>query len=123
MDADALARDLLPRLRRWTQDNWSLPAVAATGVAGTGGLATGAPAAGGSGLSRGDIAAATVQRLADLGADAESRPRQPVPRLADVTLADQLAVMVEDILRTADPYASRAAAAELAALRTALGYR
>jgi hypothetical protein len=39
-----------------------------------------------------------------------------------VNPADQLAVMVEDILRTADPAAERAAAAELAALKTALGF-
>jgi hypothetical protein len=108
MDADALARDLLPRLRRWTQDNWSLPAVRR-------------PA--GPGQSRAEVAAETVQRLADLGADAEGRPRRQVPRLADVTLADQLTVMVEDILRTADRGAARAAAAELAGLRTTLGYR
>jgi hypothetical protein len=156
MDADALARDLLPRLRRWTQNNWSQPAVPPAGgpvapadgtgepparaegggepaqVRGTGGRprvrGSGKPAARERGkgervVSRGEVAAGTVQRLADLAADAEGEPRRQVPRLADVTIADQLTVMVEDILRTADPAAARAAAAELAALRTALGYR
>jgi hypothetical protein len=63
-----------------------------------------------------------VQRLADLAADLEGRPRRPVPRLADAVLADQLAVTVEDLLRLDDPAAGRAVTAELAALRTALGF-
>jgi hypothetical protein len=128
MDADALARDLLPRLRRWTQNNWSQPAVPPAGRSAAHADRTGEPPARERGrgepvVSRGEVAAGTVQRLADLGADVEGEPRRQVPRLADVTLADQLTVMVEDILRTADPAAARAAAAELAALRTALGYR
>ena len=73
--------------------------------------------------TRADVAAATVQRLADVGADAEGQPRRPVPRLADINLADQLTVMVADILRTGDPTARRTAAAELTALRRALGFR
>jgi hypothetical protein len=99
----ALARELLPRLRRWTADSWALPAAG--------------------GGTRAEAMAAVVQRLADAGADAERQPRRAVPRLADVNLADQLTVMVEDILRTGDPVALRIAAAELAGLRTALGYR
>ena len=102
MDARALAGDLLPRLRRWNADGWTVPAGDGT---------------------RGSVAAATAQRLADLGADAEGRPRREVPRLADTVLADQLAVLVDDVLRTGSPAAAEAAAAELAALRTALGYR
>jgi hypothetical protein len=98
-----LVRQLLPRLRRWTGDSWAVPAAG--------------------GGSRGDATAAAVQRLADVGADAEGQPRRPVPRLADITLADQLAVMVEDIRRTGDPAALRTAAAELATLRAALGVR
>jgi hypothetical protein len=69
------------------------------------------------------VAAAVLQRLADAGADAEGQPRRLVPLLADVNLADQLTVMVDDILRTGDPAALRTAATELAALRAALGYR
>jgi hypothetical protein len=106
-DAAALARELLPRLRRWDSASWSVPADGAPGTRAT----------------RADVAAGVVQRLADAGADAEGRPRRPVPRLADVNLADQLTVMVDDILRTGDPAALRTAAAELAALRGALGYR
>jgi hypothetical protein len=101
MTVPALAGTLLPRLRRWTPDSWAQPA--------------------GPGVSRAEVAATAVQRLADLGADAEGRPRRPVPRPPDANPADQLAVMVDDILRTADPVAARAAADELAALKTALG--
>jgi hypothetical protein len=93
---------LLPRLRRWTADGWAVPAVG--------------------GGTRADAAAATVQRLADLGADAEGRPRLAVPALGPAVLADQLAVLVDDIARTGDPAAIAAATAELAALKTALGY-
>ena len=96
--AAALARELLPRLRRWDSASWAVS-------------------------TRAELVAGVVQRLADVGADAEGRPRRPVPRLADLTLADQLTVMVDDVLRTGDPAAAGAAAAELAALRTALGYR
>jgi hypothetical protein len=98
---DTLAATLLPRLRRWTADGW---AVAAAG-----------------GGTRADAAAGTVQRLADLGADAERRPRRSVPRLDPAVLADQLAVMLDDIARTGDPATIDAAGAELAALKTALG--
>ncbi|HST63777.1 MAG TPA: hypothetical protein VLM05_01200 [Mycobacteriales bacterium] len=93
---------LLSRLRRWTADGWAVPAAG--------------------GGTRADAAAAAVQRLADLGADAEGRPRRPVPRLGDTVLADQLAVMLDDVVRTGDPEALRAAEAEVAALRAALGY-
>jgi pyrimidine operon attenuation protein/uracil phosphoribosyltransferase len=40
-----------------------------------------------------------------------------------VNPADQLTVMVDDVLRTGDPAALRTAADELAALRAALGFR
>ena len=104
MTVTAQAADLLPRLRRWTAGSWALPAAGRTG-------------------SRADAAAAAAQRLADLAADAEGRPRRPVPRLADTSLGDQLTVLLDDVLRTDDPVALPAAAAELAALRTALGFR
>ena len=97
-DAAALARELLPRLRRWDAASWSVS-------------------------TRAELVAEAVQRLADVGADAEGQPRRPVPRLADVTLADQLTVVVDDVLRTGDLAAAGAVAAELAALRTALGHR
>jgi hypothetical protein len=107
-DAASLARDLLPRLRRWDSASWSVRAELA-------------PA--GTRPTRAEVAAAVLQRLADAGADAEGQPRRLVPLLADVNLADQLTVVVDDILRTGDPVALRTAATELAALRAALGYR
>ena len=48
--------------------------------------------------TRADLAYGLVQRLADLGADADGRPRRPVPRLNDMVLADQLRVMADDLL-------------------------
>jgi hypothetical protein len=48
--------------------------------------------------TRADLAYGLVQRLADLTADAESRPHRPVPRLGDVSLPDQLRVMADDLL-------------------------
>lgn len=110
-DAAALARELLPRLRRWDAASWSV----AVDLPGAGRRAE-RP-------SRADVAAAAVQRLADVAAEAEGQPYRAVPRLAGVNPADQLTVMVDDVLRTGDPAALRAAAAELAALRAALGYR
>jgi hypothetical protein len=47
---------------------------------------------------RADRAYALVQLLADLGADAEGRPRRPVPREHDMVLPDQLRVMTDDLL-------------------------
>jgi hypothetical protein len=58
---------------------------------------------------------ALVQRLADLGADAEHRPRRPVPRLPhDVALPDQVTVVTADLLAVAGPetLAEAVAAAE-----------
>jgi hypothetical protein len=98
---DTLTATLLPRLRRWPAEGW---AVAAVG-----------------GGTRESVASAAVQRLADLGADAEGRPRRAVPGLGPAVLADQLAVMVDDIARTGNPAAIEAAAAELSALKAALG--
>jgi hypothetical protein len=100
----AVADGLLGRLRRWNRRSWA------------------AAAAGGG--SRADAAHAAVQRLADLAAAVEGRPPRPVPRLhGDLALPDQLAVMVIDVRRTGDPAAARIAAAELSALRDALGLR
>jgi hypothetical protein len=59
---------------------------------------------------------ALVQHLADLGADAEGRPRRTVP-LAEhaLVLPDQLAVMTADLLLAGDPAALTAAAEAVAA--------
>jgi hypothetical protein len=104
MDLAASAGALLSRLRRWTAASWAVPADAA------------GPGAG----SRADVVAVVVQQLADLAADAERRPRLVVPRPDGVSPADQLAVMIDDVLRTDDPAAASAAATHLAALRAAL---
>ena len=130
-DVASLARELLPRLRRWDSASWSVAAeLPGAGLAPdpAGRLRWRSPAArqaraARAGPTRAEVAAATVQRLADAEADAEGQPRRPVPLLAEVNLADQLTVMVDDILRTGDPTALRTAATELAALRAALGYR
>jgi hypothetical protein len=54
--------------------------------------------------TRADVVYALVQHLADVGADAEDRPRRPVPRLEhDVTLPDQLAVVATDLLAAGTP--------------------
>jgi hypothetical protein len=47
---------------------------------------------------RADRAYALVQLLADLGADAEGRPRRPVPREHDMILPDQIRVMADDLV-------------------------
>ena len=60
------------------------------------------PAAGPVPPTTADLAYGLVQRLADLGADAEGRPRRPVPRHHDLVLPDQLRVMADDLL-AADP--------------------
>jgi hypothetical protein len=51
--------------------------------------------------TRGDLTFALIQRLADLGADAEQRPRRPVPREHDMVLPDQLRVLADDLLAAA----------------------
>ena len=50
-----------------------------------------------------DLVYGLVQRLADLGADAEHRPRRTVPRVGDVVLPDQLRVVADDLLAAAPP--------------------
>jgi hypothetical protein len=71
------------QVRHWEQGRWwSHPAGATT--------------------TRGDLMYALIQRLADLGADAEHRPRVSVPREHDMVLPDQLRVLADDLL-AADP--------------------
>ena len=53
-----------------------------------------------------------VQRLADLAADTEGRPRRPVPREHDMILPDQLRVMADDLLAADPPPLLMAEAAE-----------
>jgi hypothetical protein len=44
-----------------------------------------------------------IQLLADLAADAEGRPRRPVPRERAVLLPEQLRVMADDLLAAEPP--------------------
>ncbi|GAA4205021.1 hypothetical protein [Actinocatenispora rupis] len=69
---------------------------------------------------RADVLHELVQRLADLGADSESRAHVPVPRLDnDLALPDQLRVVAADLL-AADPPADTRTAAH-SAVRQASG--
>jgi hypothetical protein len=68
---------LLNLVHHWAETRWSAPS-------GTG--------------SRAEMVYTLVQRLADLGAEAEHRPPRPVPRAHCLVLPDQLRVMADDIL-------------------------
>jgi hypothetical protein len=94
MSGEELGRavDLLVRQAgHWTAGRWAVPA---------------------GGGTRGDLVHALVQRVADLDADAEGRPRRPVPRLViDTGLPDQLRVVAADLIAAAPSAAVLAAAA------------
>ncbi|WP_199516485.1 hypothetical protein [Nucisporomicrobium flavum] len=78
-------------------------------------------AAGPSGGTRADHVYGLVQRLADLGAQAEHRTPRPVPREPDMILPDQLRVMTDDLLAAGAPDDVLArAAADVLAVRKAL---
>lgn len=73
---------------------------------------------------RGDEAAAVLaavradlQRLADVGADAEGRARRPVPALAAHALADQVLVLAHDVAAASDDTAAAAGLAVVTDLR------
>ncbi|HSK54238.1 MAG TPA: hypothetical protein VK908_03205 [Jiangellales bacterium] len=53
------------------------------------------------GRSVADAARDLVQQLADLAADAEARPRRPVPRLGDYAVGDQVEVTGNDLVALA----------------------
>jgi hypothetical protein len=61
-----------------------------------------------------------LQRLADLGAQAEGRPVRAVPELGLHALADQLLVLVADVEHQATSAACALAADWLTGLRTSL---
>ncbi|MGH3647949.1 MAG: hypothetical protein ACRDTM_12340 [Micromonosporaceae bacterium] len=95
----AAVERLLRQVMHWTPSRWG----AASRV---------------SGVSRAQLVHGLVQRLADLGADAERAPRRAVPRLDnDLALPDQLTVVALDLLRTA-PTPSQLAAAHTAVADT-----
>lgn len=88
------SRSLVQRLRLWTPARWA----AAAAPHGT----------------RGDLVHHLVQDLADLAAQVEGQPRRAVPRLDDLGLADQLAVVSDDLVRADPPdEVARAATAHL----------
>ncbi len=100
---------LLSQVGHWETDRWA----AAAGSGPVGGD--------GSGGSRGDVVFGLVQRLADLGAEAEGRASLPVPREPDMILPDQLKVMVDDLVAAGPPETLLTRAAdEIGAARSAL---
>ena len=105
---------LINQVAHWEQSRWwARPA---------GGPGRVPPAAAGSvPATRADLVYALVQRLADLGADAEGRPRRSVPRSTDLALPDQLRVMADDLIAASpgDEILARAAK-EVEALRNAI---
>ncbi len=87
---------LLNQVRHWEQPRWSANA-------------------------RADRMHTLIQHLADLTADAEHRPRRPVPREHDLVLPDQLRVVSDDLLLAAPPpEAMSSAVAAVDSLRTGL---
>ncbi len=78
---------LVNRVSHWTPPRW-----AASSASGDG--------------SPADVMYALVQRVADLAADAEGRPRSRVPRLGNaLALPDQLRVMARDLAATGNQQA------------------
>jgi hypothetical protein len=80
---------LLAQVGHWEMGRWSSRPASAPASAPT----------------RSDTVYALVQRLADLGADAEQRPHRRVPRLSDLVLRDQIRVMADDLLATSSDQA------------------
>jgi hypothetical protein len=72
------------QVRHWEQGRWWSRTAGAT-------------------ATRGDLMFVLIQRLADLGADAEHRPRRPVPREHDMVLPDQLRVLADDLVAATPP--------------------
>ncbi len=66
------------------------------------------------------LVAALLQRLADLAADADHRPRRPVPLLGRHAWGDQVLVLGHDVIATADESALEAAESLLVEVRHAL---
>ena len=86
---------LLVQVRHWEQPRWSAQ-------------------------GRADRVYRLVQRLADLAADAEGRPRREVPREHDMILPDQIRVMADDLLATGQAGALAEATAAIDAVRKQL---
>ena len=86
---------LLTQVRHWEQSRWSAN-------------------------NRGQRVYALAQRLADLAADAEGRPHRTLPREHDMVLPDQIRVLADDLLATADPDKLAEATAAVDAVRKQL---
>jgi len=87
------------RVEYWSPERWVQPAKPAPTVQ--------------PGASRADLVFALAQYLADAAADAEGRPRRPVPRLTpDTHLPDQLRVLATDLLLASATEASLTEAAD-----------
>jgi hypothetical protein len=97
------AERLIDRVAHWGPPRWAAPASAG-------------------GASRAEVVHALVQRIADLVAAVEGRPRRAVPRLDnDLALPDQLRVMVADLgAAGAGPDVVETAVAAVARTRDAL---
>ncbi|MET7417707.1 hypothetical protein [Dactylosporangium sp. NPDC005555] len=75
-------------------------------------------ASGASGVPRAGTVHDLVQWLADRSADAEHRPRRPVPRLDnDLALPDQLRVVAADLARFGGPVLAGEAVEKIQAVR------
>ncbi|WP_432484210.1 hypothetical protein [Kineococcus esterisolvens] len=74
----------------------------------------------GAGATRAERVRSAAQALADLAADAEGRPRRPLPHLALHGLGDQLAVTGADVLAHGDAPALAAALEVVLELRRGL---
>jgi hypothetical protein len=95
----AQVRKLVGQVAHWTPSRWT--------------------ASSASGPKKSDLVHELIQWLADAGADAESRPRRPVPRLDnDLALPDQVRVVTADLLATGAP--TNEAADRVAAVRRLL---
>ena len=100
MSAESFAKAvdrLLTQVSPWEQPRWS----------------AGNPA-------KADLIRELVQRIADLGADAEGRPHRQIPRLSDLILRDQLRVVADDLLAAASEAELRLAASEVDTVRRRL---
>ncbi len=91
---------LLAQVRHWEEGRWRKNAGAGT---------------------KSDLAFGLVQRLADLGAEAENRAPREVPRTHDLVLPDQLRVVADDIIAAGpDPELLARATSAVEDLRAAI---